>query len=100
VAAKETELAMKHAKLEAERLKLHPRLPADSSKIVPGRTYTVADGRVARAVTTADGKVAFEVILPALKAPPIPRTVEEIEKDQRRRFRMNRDAGGDDEGDD
>lgn len=100
VAAKETELAMKHAKLEAERLKLHPRLPADSSKITPGRTYTIADGRVARAVTTADGKVAFEVVLPALKAPPIPRTVDEIEKDQRRRMRMNSDSGAADGEDD
>lgn len=93
VAAKEADLAMKHTKLEAERLKLHPRLPADPSKIVPGRSYTIADGRVARAVTTADGKVAFEVLLPALKPPPVARTVEEIEKDQRRRLRMNRDSG-------
>lgn len=93
VAAKEADLAMKHTKLEAERLKLHPRLPADASKIVPGRSYTIADGRVARAVTTADGKVAFEVLLPALKPPPVARTVEEIEKDQRRRLRMNRDSG-------
>lgn len=100
VAAKETSLAMNHTQLEAERLKMHPRLPADSSKITPGRTYTVADGRVARAVTTADGKVAFEVILPAIPKVPIPRTVEQIEKDQRRRLRMNSDAGGADEGDD
>lgn len=100
VAAKETALAVNHTKLEAERLKLHPRLPADSSKITPGRTYTVADGRVARAVTTADGKVAFEVILPALPKMPVPRTVEQIEKDQRRRLRANSDAGGADEGDD
>jgi hypothetical protein len=100
VAAKETSLAMNHTKLEAERLKMHPRLPADSSKITPGRTYTVADGRVARAVTTADGKVAFEVILPALPKMPVPRTVEQIEKDQRRRLRMNSDRGGADEGDD
>ena len=100
VAAKEADLAMKHTKLEAERLKLHPRLPADASKIVPGRSYTIADGRVARAVTTADGKVAFEVLLPALKPPPVARTVEEIEKDQRRRLRMNRDSGAGDGEDD
>jgi len=100
VAAKETLLAVNRTKLEADRLKLHPRLPAEASKIVPGRTYTVADGRVARAVTTADGKVAFEVILPALPKMPVPRTVEQIEKDQRRRLRMNSDAGGADEGDD
>ena len=100
VAAKEADLAMKHTKLEAERLKLHPRLPADVSKIIPGRSYTIADGRVARAVTTADGKVAFEVLLPALKPPPVARTVEEIEKDQRRRLRMNRDSGADEGEDD
>lgn len=100
VAAKEADLAMKHTKLEAERLKLHPRLPADASKVIPGRSYTIADGRVARAVTTADGKIAFEVLLPALKPPPAARTVEEIEKDQRRRLRLNRDSGAGDGEDD
>jgi hypothetical protein len=100
VAAKETKLAMDHSKLEAQRLELHPRLPADAGKITPGKTYTIKDGRVARAVTTADGKIAFEVILPALPNMPVPRTVEQIEKDQRRRLRLNSDRGGDDEGDD
>lgn len=77
-AATEALTASRLQALEAKQLTMHPAVPATASKVVPGKTYTLADKSVGRAVTGADGKIEFDIIQPPLRTRMQPRTPDEI----------------------
>jgi hypothetical protein len=85
IAASEALTASRLQEMRAKQLVESPYAPLDPSKIVPGKTYTSKDGRVARAVTNSDGSLGFQWIqgTKPWKDIPQPRSAEEIRKDLR-----------------
>lgn len=98
-AATEALTAARLQALEAKQLAMHPAVPATASKVVPGKTYTLADKSVGRAVTGADGKIEFDIIQPPLKTRMQPRTPEEIRAARKKALRITGLQVEDDEDD-
>jgi len=97
IAASEALTASRLQEMRAKQLVESPYAPLDSSKAVPGKTYTFKDGRVARLVTAPDGSPGWQLVPGSKpwKDIPQPRSAEEIRKDLR--AAMGVGGGGDED---
>ena len=81
VAQKEASTALIYEKQLTERIKNHPKMPANPSNVRAGQSYTLLDSSVGTPVFDTNGKLmGFNEILPALPKRTAPRSAEQIRK--------------------